>query len=89
MSRKSTINWYVFCPYGAFHQEADTAKIALSRFRRVHPDWEVLGLVRGDLIVRPPTDPDGPPFLACFIQGKLKPRPDQENGALPAGGRKP
>src|SRR6185437_15736580 len=74
-SHMSYVGHYVFTPYGAFAQEGDTAKIALARFRRMHQQWEVSGVVREDLVIKPPTHDGGPPFFCMFIQGKILSQP--------------
>jgi hypothetical protein len=82
------MSWWVFTPYGAFHEDGDTAKIALNRFQRVHPGWEVAGIFRDDLIIKPPKGAGSPPFLCAFIQGELQPKPQVEEGfKIPAKGK--
>lgn len=87
MSRKKkskpdkVTSWYVFTPYGAFHQSGETARIALNRFMRIYPGWEIAGIFRDDLIIKPPSDPNGAPFLCMFTAGQLRPKPPIENPA--------
>jgi len=81
------ITWWVFTKYGAFSEDGDTAKIALNRFQRLHRNWEILGIFRDDLIVKPP-GPGGPPFICTFNQGKLEPQPNPEIEPQRAGGKR-
>lgn len=77
------ILWWVFTPHGAFSQEGPSAKIALNRFQRLHPNWVVAGVFRDDLIIKPPKEPGSPPFVCMFNQGNLQPAPSVEDSVPP------
>ena len=80
-------DWLVFTPHGAFSSEGDTAKIALNRFMRLHPAWEIAGIIRSNLVIKPPEGPGAPPFLCSFIKGRLTPMPQVNEGiGLPPKG---
>jgi hypothetical protein len=73
----SRIRWWIFTKYGAYSQEGATAKLALNRFQRMHRNWEVMGIFRDDLIIKPPGT-GGPPFVCMFNRGQLESEPNPE-----------
>lgn len=76
----------MFTPHGAFVVEGDSARNAINGYLRAHPGHEVLGILRSDLIVKPPTREDGRPFICTFIQGHLIPAPNPEKHLAGNGG---
>jgi hypothetical protein len=81
MATDTRKNWLVFTAHGAFRQEGESAKIALGRFRRIAPESEVVGIIREDLVVKPPSGPGAVPFLCMFIQGELQAQPETKTEA--------